>query len=163
MKPSDFFLTPFRDGTFRRFLFTAAVAFWLGGFTFYGSIVIPAGMAVLGSHLKQGFITQEVTHWLNVSGAIAIPVMLWNMIAIWRDRGGILRFLLAATWVVMAGVLIGLFVLHPYLDRLLDIHAKTILDYDRFDALHRAYLLGATAQWGAGVIHVWCALTGPRT
>src|SRR5260370_29138158 len=48
----------FADGTVRRFLFFAAVAFWLGGFSFYGGVVIEVGSRVLGSHLKQGFITQ---------------------------------------------------------------------------------------------------------
>jgi len=158
----DFLIAPFRDGTVRRFLFTAAVAFWLGGFTFYGSIVIPAGMKVLGGHVKQGFVTQEVTNWLNLAGAVALPVMLWNTIAIWRARGQFLRFTLAATWLAMAAVLVELFVLHPYLDRLLDAHSKTILDYDRFDDLHRVYLLSATAQWGAGAVHVWCAVTGAK-
>lgn len=162
MRLSTFVLAPFRDGTVRRFLFTAAVAFWLGGFTFYGAIVIPAGMKVLGGHLRQGFITQQVTQSLNLAGAVALPIMLWNTIAIWPARSWLARLLLATTWVVMTLVQTGLFVLHPYLDRLLDLHARTILDYDRFDELHRIYLMGATVQWGAGMIHVWCALAAPR-
>ena len=34
---------------FRRFLVIAVVAFWLGGFTFYASVVIHTGHRVFGS------------------------------------------------------------------------------------------------------------------
>src|SRR4051812_20479682 len=105
-------------GSIRRFLFVAAVAFWLGGFTFYTSVVVHIGGRSLGT-VRQGFITQRVTDWLNVSGAIALPLMFWNMAAIWRHRGRALRFALAATWVVMALVQVELFVLHPMMDRYL--------------------------------------------
>jgi hypothetical protein len=54
-------LAKLSDGTVRRFLFVAAVAFWLGGFMFYGGVVIDAGAKVLGSHRKQGFVTERVT------------------------------------------------------------------------------------------------------
>lgn len=145
--------------TIRRFLFVAAVAFWLGGFTFYTSVVVHIGGRSLGS-VRQGFITQRVTEWLNVAGAVALPLMLWNMLAIWRARGRALRFALAATWVVMALVQVGLFALHPMMDRLLDSGAKHVLDYDRFDRLHYVYLMSSTVQWAAGLLHVWCAVAG---
>jgi hypothetical protein len=75
------------DGTLRRFLFVAAVAFWIGGFTFYGSIVIPTGIQVLHGHVKQGFITQQVTNWLNLSGVIGLPILLWNTLAFGGSEG----------------------------------------------------------------------------
>jgi len=146
-------------GTFRRFLFVAAVAFWLGGFTFYTSVVVHIGGRSLGS-VRQGFIKQRVTEWLNVAGAIALPLILWNTIAIWRARGRALRFALAATWVVMALVQVELFALHPMMDRLLDPASKHVLDYDRFDRLHYVYLMSSTVQWAAGLLHVWCAVAG---
>ena len=36
---------------------------WLGGFAFYGAIVIPTAQRVLRTHLEVGFITQEVSNW----------------------------------------------------------------------------------------------------
>ena len=150
----------FRDGTVRRFLFITAVAFWLGGFTFYGSVVIPSGMKVLGGHVKQGFITQEVTGWLNISAAVALPILLWNTLAIWSARERWARWTLTATWIVMAMVQVELFMLHPALDRLLDPQAREVLDYEHFDMLHRIYLVSSTAQWAAGLLHVWCAVAG---
>src|SRR6478609_2168075 len=104
----------------RRFLFVAAVAFWLVGFTFYSAVVIHVGARVLGSQLRQGLITQRVTDWLNLAGAIALAVMLWNLAAIWRARTRPLRLLLAVTWLLMAIVQIELILLHPSMDRLLD-------------------------------------------
>jgi hypothetical protein len=146
------------DGTFRRFLFFAAVAFWLGGFTFYSAVVIHVGTRVLGSHVKQGLITQRVTEWLNVAGAVALPVMLWNARAVWAARGRALRLTLAATWAIMALVQAELFALHPTMDRLID--GRAVLDVAAFDRLHVAYLTSATVQWAAGLVHVWCALSG---
>lgn len=148
------------NGTIRRFLFIAAVAFWLGGFTFYGSVVIPTGIEVLHGHVKQGFITQQVTNWLNVAGAIALPILLWNTLALWKIRGRLARFIMLITWAIMAAVQIQLFLLHPHLDRLLDMQAREVLDYDRFDMLHRLYLISSTVQWTAGVLHVWCVVAG---
>jgi hypothetical protein len=65
----------FPRGTRRRFLAFAAVAFWLGGFTFYAGVVIPVGIRVLGGHVRQGFITQQVTQWINVAALCAIPIL----------------------------------------------------------------------------------------
>jgi hypothetical protein len=160
MRVRSFVLTPFRDGTVRRFLFVSAVAFWLGGFTFYSGVVIHVGHRVLGSALRQGFVTQRVTDWLNLAGVAALAVMLWNVWAVWPAKGRLVRVLLLATWIGMAAVQAELFALHPVMDRLLDAQARQVLDYDRFDALHRVYLLSASAQWAAGVLHVWCAVAG---
>jgi hypothetical protein len=156
-------LAKFKDGTVRRFLFVSAVAFWLGGFTFYGSVVIPTGIKVLHGHVKQGFITRQVTEWLNVSGAIALPILLWNTLAIWSARGPRTRCILVATWAAMAAVQVELFLLHPALDRLLDPQAREVLDYGRFDMLHRLYLTSSTIQWAAGLLHVWCAVAGKES
>jgi hypothetical protein len=158
-----FIAAQFRDGTVRRFLFMAAVAFWIGGFTFYTTVVIHVGHAVLGSQLKQGFITQRVTGWLNVAGAVVLPVLLWNTVAIWRVRGRVLQILLMSTWLVMAAVQVELFALHPVMDRLLDARARAVLDYNRFDVLHAVYVTSSTVQWAAGLLHVWCAVAGRET
>src|SRR5690242_12724696 len=148
-------------GPIRRFLFIAAVAFWLGGFTFYTSVVIPVGTRTLGS-VRQGFITQQVTGWLNVAGAVALPLMLWNLAAVWRARGRAVRIALLGTWVLMAAVEVELFAMHPMMDRLLDLRAKHVLDYARFDRLHYIYLMSSTIQWAAGLLHVGCAVATPE-
>jgi hypothetical protein len=44
------------------------------------------------------------------------------------------------------------------MDRLLDIQARAVLDYERFDFLHQVYLMSSTAQWAAGLLHIWCVL-----
>jgi hypothetical protein len=145
----------------RRFLFVAAVAFWLGGFTFYTAVVIHVGHRALpNGHVLQGFVTQRVTEWLNRSAAVALPLMLWNTAAIWHDRGRWGRALLAGTWVLMAGLQAWLFAMHPALDRLLDARAHVVLDDERFRPLHLTYMTAATVQWGAGLLHVWCAVAG---
>jgi hypothetical protein len=149
-------------GSVRRFLFIAAVAFWLGGFTFYAGVVIHVGARALGSHMKQGFITQRVTDWLNIAGAAALPIMLWNLAAIWRVRGRVFRFALAASWGIMLLVQVELFALHPFMDRLLDARARGVFDYDRFESLHFAYITSSTVQWTAGLIHVWCVVAGTQ-
>lgn len=145
-----------RLSTVRRFLYVAAVALWLGGFTFYGAVVIPIGMRVLGSHLRQGFITQQVTARLNWIALAALPLLFWNMAAVWPARRRVTRACLASTWAIMALIQVGLIALHPMLDRLLDPRARSILDEGRFDLLHRIYLAASTVQWAAGVVHVWC-------
>ena len=65
----------------RRFLVLVALMFWLGGFTFYAAVVVPVGQEDLGSHLEQGFITRQVTKYLNLSGAIALLLLAWDVVA----------------------------------------------------------------------------------
>ncbi|HWE04076.1 MAG TPA: hypothetical protein VG326_16845 [Tepidisphaeraceae bacterium] len=147
--------------TLRRFLVYAVVSFWLGGFTFYAGVVVPVGMRVLGSHLRQGFITQEVSQWINVAGAAAIIVLAWNTCVLFKDEDVAFRYAIAGSLIVIAAVQVELFVLHPFLDRLLDAKGRHLLDSDRFDFLHRIYLTSATVQWGAGVVHVLCIAAVP--
>ena len=44
----------------RRFVTMAALAFSLGGFSFYAAVVVPTGTQVLDA-TSQGFVTQQVT------------------------------------------------------------------------------------------------------
>ena len=71
----------------RTFLVVAAIAFWLGGFTFYAGVAIPMGVEVLGGHRTVGFITDGVTNWLNVAGVIALTIFAWNAWLGWRLYG----------------------------------------------------------------------------
>jgi hypothetical protein len=141
----------------RRFLAIAAIAFWLGGFTFYSSVAIPMGVEVLGTHRAVGFITERVTNWLNVAGVAALIIFAWNMALGWRDASRVLRVALLVTWLFMAVIEIELIALHPMMDRLITTHpVREVLDEDRFDFLHHVYLISTTAQWCFGMIHVWC-------
>lgn len=143
-------------GAARRFVVISAIAFWLGGFTFYAGVAIPTGVEVLGTHKAVGFITQGVTRWLNVAGVVALSIFLGNLLLGWRHSGKALKRLLLITWVVMAAIEIELFILHPVLDRMLITQpVREILDQDRFDLWHRVYLLSTSAQWFFGVAHVW--------
>ena len=155
-------LSTFRDGTVRRFLLAVSLAFWLGGFTFYGAVVVPTGMKVLGGHVRQGFITQQVTDWLNLASLVAIPIILWDIARLWHANGRVWRVVSAGAWVAMALLQIELFALHPLLDRLLDPVAREVLDRGRFDVLHRVYLMSQSVQWAAGVIFVWCAVAAKK-
>lgn len=145
----------------RRFLVVAALMFWQGGFTFYAAVVVPAGQAVLGSHLQQGMITRVVTHFLNLAGAVCLLPLAWDGLRsddpeIWRRR---LRW---AAWWGMTVTLAILFGLHNQLDQLLDPAAGMILDYQPFRSGHRVYLWISTIQWGFGLLYCMLALQAWR-
>src|SRR6185437_786254 len=114
----------------RRFLVLAVLFFWQGGFTFYASVVVPVGQQVLG-HLRQGFITRQVTVYLNLAGAIALIVLIWDQFAARstsRRRGGSRWFL----WFGMASLLLYLFWLHAQLEDLLIVQGRIVRDHDLF-------------------------------
>ena len=130
----------------RRFVVLTALMFWQGGFLFYASVVVPIGQEVLGSHKEQGFITQRVTNYLNLSGAIALAILAWDIAAsrgssAWRYGA---RWL---CWLGMLATLLWLVWLHPRLDDLLDTTLKDIIEHRAFRAQHRTYLWVSTAQW----------------
>ncbi len=141
---------------FGRLLILLVMAFWLGGLTFYAAVVIPTAHDVLGSHRKVGFITQRVTNWINVAGAVGLVILLVNLLISRCVRFRRVMIGLTTTWVVMAALQAGLFFLHPVLDRTLDLPARQVVDDDRFYAMHRVYLITTMIQQGAGLIHVFC-------
>jgi hypothetical protein len=135
----------------RRFAVLAALAFWQGGFTFYAAVVVHVGAQVLGEHLDQGFITQRVTNYLNLVGAVALPILAWDIAASidavrWR------RWARWVVWTVLAVTLVALVWMHTRLDGHLDAEVHEILDRDVFVELHRLYLHVSTVQWVAGLI-----------
>ena len=148
----------------RRFIVIAAIAWWLGGFTFYSGVAIPMGVQVLGTHRAVGFITEHVTNWLNVGGVIALGILFWNLSLVGPGRGKILRRTLLITWLAMAAIEIELIAIHPVMDRLIGFvvplpgasPVRTIFNEDRFTLLHHVYLISTTVQWLFGVVHVWC-------
>src|SRR3954466_4637636 len=100
---------------FRRFLVVALFAFWMGGFTFYTGVAIPVASDVLGSHRAVGFITQQVTQWLNFAGVFTLLVFAWNTVADWKSASRAERVVLG--WAL--GILIAseavLLAVHPML------------------------------------------------
>jgi hypothetical protein len=136
----------------RRFLVLAVLFFWQGGFTFYASVVVPVGQHVFG-HLRQGFITRQVTVYLNVAGAVALAVLLGDLLlagdgAVWRRRG---RWFL---WAGMLACLLFLFWLHGRLDELLVPKGFLIRDGEAFRPRHRLYLWISTVQWALGLLYL---------
>src|SRR5437667_11660411 len=95
----------------RRLAGLFALMFWQGGFTFYASVVVPVGQSVLQSHLEQGFITRQVTNYLNLAGAVCLVCLAWDLAAstepsTWRRRA---RW---AAWLGMAFALVILVWFH---------------------------------------------------
>jgi Na+-driven multidrug efflux pump len=146
---------------FRRLLVLAALMFWQGGFTFYAAVVVPVGQEELGSHLQQGFITRQVTNYLNLSGAAALMLLAWD---VWASRDGdrARRYLRWAAWVGMLVSLIALVTLHRQLEQLLDMELRELVDPKAFRTGHRWYLWLSTVQWALGLTYVVCTLAAWR-
>lgn len=130
----------------RRWTLLWALLFWQGGFMFYGGVVVPIGGQVLGSDREQGFITAEVTNYLNLAGAVALALWLWNLLG---ERGTSPR------WHRLRGVLWSLLVLsllilvwqHRELDAVIDAASSQVHDRSRFGLFHSGYLFVSTVQW----------------
>lgn len=141
-----------------RFLVVAALMFWQGGFTFYSAVVVPIGQEMFGK--RQGFLTREVTDYLNLSGAVAL-LLLAADVAVVRDRAA-RRWLRWAAWGVMAAGLALLVWLHPHMDQYLDLEATRIVDRRGFRFVHRWYLWTSTVQWGAAIVYILLTLQAWR-
>ncbi|HMC11282.1 MAG TPA: hypothetical protein VKH44_08325, partial [Pirellulaceae bacterium] len=89
---------------------------------------------------------QQVTHWMNLSGLIALAILL---------PGARRTRWLVGSWFVMAAALAMLFALHPRLDSLIDGSQRAVTDETRFYRWHQAYLAAVTIQWSAAVVHLW--------
>jgi hypothetical protein len=140
-------------------------AVWWGGFTLYAAVVVPIGVTVLGSATAQGFVTQPVTNRINILGVVVIAVSCWNMISARRGSSLRVRRVLFVSWAVLAITQLALIVLHPRLDGMLDARTRSIVvEHAVFYAAHRMYLLVATAQWLAAIVHavaIGYAWSGP--
>jgi ABC-type enterochelin transport system permease subunit len=145
----------------RRFVVVGAIAFWVGGFTFYTGVVVHVGAAALHSHRRQGFVTEHVTNWLNLSGAIALIVLLWELLASRATAGSrwVWRTMFAA-WLLMAVLQVSLAALHPMMDRVLNPDTREILDEPRFGNFHDAYVWISTIQWCAALLFIFAMLWG---
>jgi hypothetical protein len=135
---------------FRRVVLVFALMFWQGGFTFYSAVVVPIGADVLGSAADQAGVTRRVTVWLNVAGAVALPLWAWDLAAspALTRRRQVVRWLL---WAGQVGALALLVWLHPRLDAMFSDETFRVHHRDDFRFLHRSYLWISTVQWAAAL------------
>lgn len=122
-----------------------ALCVWLGGFMFYSAVVIHVLHDQLTS-LDAGFITREVTVWLNGLGMASLALLA---ALAWLERGEGPRWTtrLRVGLLVSSGlILVMLFILHGTMARRLDEGQLR-----GFYPWHRVYLIASTAQWAANV------------
>ena len=137
----------------RRFLWIIAFAFWMGGFSFYGGVVIAVGSRVVaGGEAEFGFITRQVTNWLNLSGGAALVIFLMNLLIDWQMLPRLGRWAIFAIWLGMAAMHGGLLATHPAMDQLLDPESLGIRELTRFHRLHKAYILMSSLQWVGSLV-----------
>ncbi len=132
-----------------------ALMFWQGGFMFYGGVVVPVGTTILGSATEQGFITQAVTNYLNVSGAVCLIVWLESL---WHERRHGVSRLEWLAWTVATVSLVALAAIHIKMDRLLNAESTSVLDHAAFGKYHRMYLGTSTLQWLASLLMLFLAI-----
>ncbi len=136
-----------------RMLALWALAFWLGGFTFYSAVVIPVLHDRLGSPLETGLVTQRVTDALNLLG-VATITLGWLVILFeepsQQSATGRRRWVMRALAVTTVCLVI-LMALHRVLDRRLDAAER-----HGFYPLHRLYLWVSTVQWVANLSLLTC-------
>jgi hypothetical protein len=130
--------------------------FWQGGFMFYGGVVVPVGARVLGSETKQGFITQSVTNYLNLAGAVCLLVWLEDL---WHDRRNGVSKPEWGIWSFAAASLFLLLGIHVRMDHLLVVESLSVLDPARFGVLHKMYLGTSSLQWLASLAMLSLAVT----
>jgi hypothetical protein len=133
------------------YLAISAWAFWIGGFSFYFGVVIRVGSDVVGDS-SQGFVTQGATGWLNIAAVVALVLMLASA---WLARNS----LAIGAWCAMAICQAILFVLHAWLNALLDISTQSVLEPTRFAVVHERYEFTAAIQWLFAMIYLasWLA------
>lgn len=137
-------------------------AIWWGGLTFYATVVIPTAHEILGTHLDVGFITREVTNWINGIASGALLVMLVNCVIARSTVSRRLGIALWITWAIMAAAQVILLWLHPRLDAMLDPQVLRIVDRAGFYSMHRVYLIVTAFQWLVAVAHLPLVLRGWR-
>lgn len=146
-----------RSVTLRRFLVFQSFLLWQGGFVFYAAFVVPAGTEVLGSARTQGFVTQTVTNALNLCGVAWVLFLGLDWFA-YFDRNPVRRRVRGLAWLVTAGLLTVLFVLHRQLDAHIDAETGSIRDLESFRFTHGAYLVISTVQWLLTLGIAWLTL-----
>ena len=139
----------------RRMILLLSLMFWQGGFMFYGGVVVPIGTSILGSAREQGFITQAVTHYLNLAGLVCLILWLEHL---WHERRGGVSRLEWLVWGVLSVTLLGLVLIHAQMDRLLSFEASSVLDRAAFGRYHKIYIGTSTIQWLASLVMLFLAI-----
>jgi Domain of unknown function (DUF4149) len=124
-----------------RFVALVGMVVWVGGFMFYGGVVVPILDEALGSH-DAGMLTRRVTNSLN---AIGMVVVLWSFLLAWLERRTGTRRTRAtriALLIATALSLAALAILHIIMDNHLDRYGLR-----GFRIWHRRYLMVSTGQW----------------
>jgi hypothetical protein len=138
----------------RRFLSLFALLFWLGGFMFYGAVVVPIVRANVVDP-NPGVITQKVTQWMNLAGTLAVLVVF---VELWAGQ----EFLKRWRWIAWLGMALP----QPILVWMHHEMSRQMLapDFFRSDLSsflsqwHRPYLLLNTIQWAAGMAFIGLSL-----
>lgn len=134
-----------------RLLWIVLFAVWQGGFMFYGAIVVPVGTRVLGSESLQGFVTQSVTNYLNIIGALALSYWISEFL-LCCDTNKIRncsRWVLLGTMMLLLGLLVWM---HTKLDGFLDAGSQVVLQHQQFHRLHSWYLIISTVEWALSLV-----------
>ena len=139
----------------RRMVLIVSLMFWQGGFMFYGGVAVPEGGRILGSETKQGFITQAVTNYLNIAGAVCLTIWLEQL---WHDRRNGVSKIEWGVWCINVGLLLVLIVVHAQMDRVLSIQSTAILDARWFDRFHKMYIGTSTLQWMTSLVMLFQTL-----
>ena len=139
----------------RRMILLVAFAFWQGGFAFYGGVVVPVGTKVLGSGTDQGFITQPVTDYLNLAGAVCLLLWLEHL---WRERRRGVTRLEWLVWGIAAISLVVLVVVHLRMDRFLIGETTTVLERGVFRGYHKIYIGTISLQWADCLVMLFLAV-----
>lgn len=144
----------------RRVLVFQAFLLWQGGFVVYAAIVVPIGTELLGSAALQGTITQQVTRWLNLLGVGWCAVMTWELASTWKVGGR--PWTRAVILALSAGLLAGLFAIHPIMSGLMDAESARVVDKPTFRRWHIAYLWISTLHWLLALVLTWLTLSSWR-
>ena len=103
----------------------------------------------------QGFITQSVTNYLNLAGAVCLFVWLEHL---WHDRrNGVSR----SEWGLWIGAVVSLIILsgiHVKMDHMLSVETSSVLDPEWFGRFHRLYLVTSSLQWLASLALLFLAV-----
>ncbi len=158
MKTTELESTPSRRMLAWRFLVLTPLIVWLGGFTFYTGVVIRVGHGMYPDGETIGFLTRDVTFWLNCIGLLSLALLAPNCRLDSRAAPRRLRWGLFASLALMGAALTALLFLHGAITGTLDMAAHRVVERARFHKLHELYEAVATVQWAAALLHLWCLL-----
>ena len=97
--------------------------------------------------LRSGFITRQISWWLNIAGLVTIGLM---GLYLCFQRSWILILSLVAVAVTHGFLMYR----HSQLEALLDPAAMSVLDPQRFAVLHENYEFLSGCQWLAAMIYL---------